>query len=549
MKKLAGFVLLVCLSTFTTFASGQQADDEKTPHHHDELNETQLGTVHFPTSCAPAVQKPFERGVSMLHSFWYEESEKEFLEIAKDDPKCGMAHWGVAMSLWHQLWNQPDAKVIARGLNEVKIGEKLAKKATPRERAYLAAIGAFYSHSDKLDHDARAKAYTEAMKKVYDSYPDDHEAAAFYALSLLASERNDDPTFASRKQAAAILEKLFAIEPNHPGVAHYLIHSYDKPQLAELGIPAARRYAQIAPAAPHALHMPSHMFARVGLWQDDIQSNLASIAATRKEAAMHMGGEGHQFHAMDFLFYAYMQSGQEDKARALMDEVKAMPEMHDMYGVGFDPHLATEAHFAALFPLEMGDWITAAALPPVNVPGTAEDSFTYWAKAVGAAHLHRTEEVQNDVDAIKKIHEKFVAEKKSFANSFFSEATQDDLTQAKAWLAFSEGKVDDAVAILRPMAEKEEALGDEPQGIPAREMIADMLLEAKRPQEALLEYQKDLKFSPKRFNGLYGAGRAAEEAGDANDAHEYYSLLLKTCEGGSSARPELSRARELLAKK
>jgi hypothetical protein len=544
MKKLAWFVLLCCLCALTTFTFAQNADDEKSPHHHDELNETQLGTVHFPVSC-PSVQQAFGRGVAMLHSFWYEEAEKEFVKIAEDDPHCAMAHWGVAMSLWHQLWNEPDAKVIARGLDEVQAGQKLAKNATPRERGYLDAIAAFYSHSDKLDHDARAKAYSDAMKKVYESYPDDHEAAAFYALSLLASEPHEDSTFANRKQAAAILEKLFAIEPDHPGVAHYLIHSYDKPQLAQLGIPAARRYAQIAPAAPHALHMPSHIFARVGLWQDDIQSNLASIAATRKEAAMHMGGEGHQFHAMDFLFYAYMQSGQEDKARMLMDEVKAMPEMHDMYGVGFDPHLATEAQFAALYPLEMRDWATAAALPSVDIPGTAQNSFTYWAKAIGAAHLHQTDDVRKDVAAIQKIHDQFVAEKKPF----FSEATESDLKQAQAWLDFSEGKVDDAVATLRPLAEKEEALGNEPQGIPTREMMGEMLLEAKRPQEALVEYQKDLKFSPNRFNGLSGAARSAEESGKQSDAQEYYGLLLKTCEGGNSTRPELTRARELVAKK
>jgi tetratricopeptide (TPR) repeat protein len=383
------------------------------------------------------------------------------------------------------------------------------------------------------------------MKKVYEAYPEDHEAATFYALSLLASAPRDDATFANRKAAAAILEKLFATEPDHPGVAHYLIHSYDKPQLAQLGIPAARRYAQIAPAAPHALHMPSHIFARVGLWQDDIDSNLASIAATRKSATMHMGGEGHQFHAMDFLFYAYLQSGREADARALMDEVKALPEMHDMYGVGFDPHLATEAKFAALYPLEMRDWAAAAALTPVRVPETTEDSAGYWAKAIGAAHLHQPEEVGKDVRAIEAIHQKFVSEKKKD----YAEATENDLKQARAWLAFAERKYDDAVEALRPMADKEDALGDEPQGIPTREMIADILLEAKRPQQALVEYQTDLKFNPNRFNGLYGAARAAEATGRQGDANEYYALLLKTCGGGSSTRPELSRARELLAKK
>ncbi len=540
MKHLAWLLLFAFLVSCIALA-----DDEKDHPHHEDLTTAQVGTVHFPVSCAAAVQHPFERGVALLHSFWYEEAEKEFLEIAKEDPQCAMAHWGIAMSIWHQLWNEPDAKVIARGLDEVQAAQKLAAKATPRENAYIAALSAFYSNSEKSDHAARAKAYSDAMKKVYETYPDDHEAAAFYALSLLTSEPPNDATFANRKQAAAILEKLFATEPDHPGVAHYLIHTYDKPQLAQLGIPAARRYAQVAPAAPHALHMPSHIFARVGLWQDDINSNLASIAATRKTAAMGMGGEGHQFHAMDFLFYAYMQSGRESDARALMEEVSKMPEMHDMYGVGFDPHLATEAYFASLYPLEMRDWAAAAALPAVSIEGTAENSFRYWAKAIGAAHLHQTDEVRKDVDAIEVIHKKFVSDNQKD----FVETTGNDLKQAQAWLAFSESKYDDGVAILRPMAEKEESLGDEPQGIPSREMIADILLEAKRPQEALVEYQADLKFSPNRFNGLYGAARAAEEAGQQSEANEYYALLVKTCEGGNSTRPELSHARELLAKK
>src|ERR1700728_795862 len=375
MKRIACWLLFSCVFSLSAFA-----DDKDQDHpHREDLTETQLGTVQFPISCTASVQKAFTRGVALLHSFWYEEAEKEFLQIAKDDRHCAMAHWGVAMSLWHQLWNQPDETVIARGLDEVHKAQAEDNKVTARERDYIAAIAAFYDNSAKFDHDTRARAYSDAMQKVYQNYPDDHEAAVFYALSLLASDPHEDPTFARRRQAAAILEKLFAIEPDHPGVAHYLIHAYDKPQLAQLGIPAARRYAAVAPAAPHALHMPSHIFARVGLWQDDINSNLASIAATRKPAAMGMGGEGHQFHAMDFLFYAYMQSGRDADARSLMDEVKAMPEMHDMYGIGFDPHLATEAEFAALYPVEMRACPAVAPLPPMAVPGTAEDSLSYWA--------------------------------------------------------------------------------------------------------------------------------------------------------------------------
>src|SRR6266853_4504865 len=298
--------------------SGTAAADEG--HHHEELTQEQLGTVHFPVSCTPEAQKTFEKGVALLHSFWYEESEKAFLDVEKQDPKCAMAYWGEAMSLWHELWNRPDAPTIKRASAELKKAGKMKAGTTERERDYILALKAFYSNSKKADHGARAMAYSVAMEKVYRKYPDDHEAAAFYALSLLAAEPDNDTTFANRKEAGAVLEKLFAVEPNHPGVVHYLIHSYDKPQLAQLGLPAARRYAQIAPAAPHALHMPSHIFARLGLWQDDINSNLASIAATRKTAAMHMGGEGHQFHAMDFLVSAYMQSGREADALKVIEE-------------------------------------------------------------------------------------------------------------------------------------------------------------------------------------------------------------------------------------
>jgi tetratricopeptide (TPR) repeat protein len=540
MKRITYLLLFFALFTLVALA-----DDDKDHHHHEDLTATQLGTVNFPVSCAPGVQKPFERGVALLHSFWYEEAEKQFQQIAADDPRCAMAHWGVALSLWHQLWNHPDEKVIEHGLNEVHQAKTTRGRVTPREKAYIAAVKAFYSDSGKLKHDARAKAYSDAMKKVYETYPEDHEAAAFYALSLLASEPHEDATFANRKQAAAILEKLFIIEPDHPGVAHYLIHSYDKPQLAQLGLPAARRYAQIAPASPHALHMPSHIFARVGLWQDDINSNVASIAATRKTAAMHMGGEGHQFHAMDFLFYAYMQSGRDADAKALIEEIRAMPDKHDdMYGRGFDPHAAALAHLSALYPIEMHDWAAAAALPAAEVAGTAEDSVIYWARAIGSAHLRKPDDVRKDIAAIESIHKKLADKKSEFAG-----AVEDDRKQAQALLAFAEGKDDDAVEALRTIADKEDSTGEEPEGIPAREMIADILLEAKRPQQALAEYQTDLKLHPNRFDALYGAARAAEAAGKQKDATEYYALLLKVCDGSNSTRPELSRARELVAQK
>jgi tetratricopeptide (TPR) repeat protein len=533
-----------CLLLFSSlFALAGFAHDDQ--HHHEDLIASQLGTVTFPVSCAPSVQKPFERGVALLHSFWYEEAEKEFMHIAEDDPHCAMAHWGIAMSLWHQLWDLPNAKVITRGLDEIHQAKTTDGPTTPREKAYIGATRSFYSDAKSMNHEARARAYSEAMKKVYETYPDDHEAAAFYALSLLASEPHDDTTFANRKQAAAILETLFATQPDHPGVAHYLIHSYDKPQLAQLGLPAARRYAQIAPASPHALHMPSHIFARVGLWPDDINSNLASIAATRKTAALHMGGEGHQFHAMDFLIYAYLQSGREADAAKVIDEVKAMPKMKSMYGDDFDPQTNALTVFPAIYDLELRHWTDAAALQVVPGALRGDQSVTYWARAIGAARSGNLAQAHKDLDQIETIRKDMLAAKKTN----FAETVGEDYQEAAAWVAHAEGKDDEAIVSLRALADKADKLGEEPEGVPAREMLADLLLEAKRPQQALAEYQTDLKLNPNRFNGLYGAARALEAAGKPTDAAQYYALLLKVCDGSNSTRPELSRARELVAQK
>ena len=522
-------------------ASAALADEG---NHHEDLTTDQLGTVHFPVSCATAVQKPFERGVALLHSFWYEEAEKEFEQIAKDDPRCAMAHWGIAMSIWHELWNQPDAATIARGHAEIKSARSLHPK-TDRERDYITAVDEFYRGKKRDFHD-RANTYCQAMATTYKDFPDDREAAAFYALSLLASEPDNDTTFANRKQAAAVLETLFKVEPDHPGVAHYLIHSYDKPQLAQLGLPAAQRYAKIAPAAPHALHMPSHIFARLGLWQDDINSNLASIAATRKTAAMHMGGEGHQFHAMDFLVYAYLQSGREADAQKVIEEVKAMPaKKDDMYGMDFDPRTSALVTFTARYALEMHHWSDAASLAPVPGAETGDNSITYWARAIGAARTGNLPDARKDVAEIETIHSALVKEKKSG----FADAVEQDRQEAAAWVAYAEGNKDEAIKALRAVAQKEEAEGDEPLAIPAREMLADMLMDMNRPEQALAEYEADLKFNPNRFNGLYGAARAAEVAGKSEKSNTYYSRLVKVCDGSNSARPELSRAKSLLAQK
>jgi len=532
MRKLIWTSLMVAGLCFFAVADEGQ--------HHEELTQEQLGTVHFPVSCAPEAQKSFEKGVALLHSFWYEEAEKTFVEIEKQDWKCAMAYWGEAMSLWHQLWDQPKEATIERAEGELKKAGA-AKAKTERERDYIRALEAFYSNSKKLDHEARARAYSEAMEKVYQKYPDDHEGAAFYALSLLASEPEGDTTFANRKKAGAILEKVFAVEPNHPGIAHYLIHTYDKPQLAELGLPAARRYAQVAPAVPHALHMPSHIFARLGMWQEDINSNLASIAATRQSAAMHMGGEGHQFHAMDFLVHAYLQSGRESDALKVIEEVKAMPAMKDMYGMGYDPRISALVAFPARYALELHHWNEAASLAPVPEAETGDSAITYWARAIGAARSGDLKQAREDIAHIESVHQELLAKKKKG----FAEAVENDKTEASAWLDHAGGKNDAALDALRTLAAKQESSGDLPDsGIPAREMLADMLLDMKQWEQALVEYKASLKFAPNRFNSLYGAAQAAEMAGQASQAEEYYAQVVKVCEGSSSSRPELAKAKQ-----
>jgi Tetratricopeptide repeat len=515
------------------------ADDEG--HHHEELTEAQVGIVHFSSSCLAAEQKPVERGVAMLHSFWYEEAEKQFQQIEKDDPKCAIAHWGVAMSLWHQLWNRPDIAVLDRGGAELKSAKSLP--GTPREKDYIAALSKFYEHPRK-PYQKRVTAYSKAMEKVYAKNPDDHEAAAFYALSLLAAEPDHDKTNSNRKQAAAVLEKLFAEEPSHPGVAHYLIHTYDKPEMAQLGLPAARKYAELAPAAPHALHMPAHIFARLGLWQDDIDSNARSIAATQKEAAEHMGGEGHQFHAMDFLVYAYLQTGREQDAQKIIDEVRAMPPMHDMYGMGFDPRMFALSSFPASYELELHHWNEAAQLTPVSGAGDYDQSVTYTARAIGAARSGNVEQARKEIAQLEGIQKKLASNKKKNQGEY--DGVGDELVEANAWLAYAEGRYDEALRSLRAMADKEEGEAEASQGIPEHEMLGDMLLESKHPEEALVEYETTLKTNPGRFDALYGAAQAAEQTGKHDKANDYLAKLVKNCEGATSERAELKHAREIL---
>ena len=507
-------------------------------HHHDELTDLQVGTVHFRVSCNPQAQQEFERGVALLHSFAFETAEATFRQVAKDDPACAMAHWGIASTF--SRWAGPDERQRKQGWEEIRTAKSL-HAPTARERDYIAAEAQIFAHPEKKD-EKRGGRYLKRMEKLYRSYPEDHEAAAFYALALEASDRDDDPAHVQRKKVAAILEKLFVIEPQHPGVAHYLIHTYDVPGMAELGLPAAQRYAQLAPAAPHALHMPSHIFARLGMWKEDIDSNVASVAASRNAAMTHMGDAGHQYHAMEFLVYAYIQSGREKEAKQVIDEVKTLPKMDNMYGTDFDPNLSAQIEYAASYVTELRLWKDAVALPLLSDKTDADSSLTFKARAIGAARLGDLQTARLNLADMKTLHENLVKKNQTVA----ANAVQDDIQVVTAWIDHAEGKNDEAISLLTPLAQKDHGLFATDGDVPAHEMLGDILLETKRPDAALREYEAELKISPNRFNSVYGAAQAAEIAKLQDKATAYYRQLVTTCDRTDSTRPELARAREFL---
>jgi len=507
-------------------------------HQHTEPLE-KIGKVSFPITCDQSVQKEFERGLALLHSFWYEEAQKSFKEVIDQDPHCAIAYWGQAMSIYRPLWNRPTASDLQNGRKLIQAAQTIEGNSQ-RERDYTDALAVFYA-DDNRDYQKRSADYCNVMQKLFARYPKDREAAVFYALSLLGSQPDNDTTLENPKKAIAILAELFKEEPNHPGVAHYLVHASDNPHLADLGLPAARRYSQIAPASPHALHMPSHIFARLGLWQEDIQSNLASIAATRQSHGMHVGAE-HQIHAMDFLEYGYLQIGENIKARAVVDQLATIHA--DDVDPGLDGYLdRMRAHLPAMYALETHQWKEALALQPPAGAEPSSQAITYWARAVAAGHLR---DVPGARAAVQQYDAMLNTARKS-SRSYQADYMSTNGVEAHAWLVFAEGKIDEALSLLRSVADKQDAEGKGEVELPAREMLGDMLFGTNRLREALAEYEKSLDTDPNRFNGLYGAARSAELLQLSQTAARYYAQLLKNCDAPSQ-RPELSHAKALAAK-
>jgi hypothetical protein len=543
--RVKSIVRLLLLVSFLCSISAFALDDQM--HHHHDANE-QLGKVSFPISCAPGSQSSFERSVALLHSFGYEEAEEQFTEITKSDPACAMAHWGIAMSLFHEIWERPEDSTLKRGHEELEKAQKIGAK-TERERGYISALAVFYSDPSTKNYLKQAAAYSDAMAKLYQQHPDDLEAGAFYALSLLAAQPPGDTSQAARKKAVAVLTPLFQKQPDHPGLAHYIIHSCDSPELAPLGLDAARRYADIASSSAHAVHMPSHIFARLGLWQEDIQANLKSVAIIEKtdmSGAMYM--RGHELHAMHFLLYAYLQTGQDDAAKHELEQAKQIlasaPTTGDDTGM-LEYYGFAAAHFPAIYNLEMHHWADAAALEPAPNASVDLTMITYWARTIASARLGDVEATRRNV---QKFNEAEEATRKS-KYAYTLEGPRTSRGEVDAWLAFAEKRNDDAVRLMRQVADTQDKVGKQEVDIPAREMLADMLLELHQPENSLAEYEKSMKIDPNRFNGLAGAARAAEETHQTTKANSYYGQLLKNCDDGKhSDRPELRSAKTELAK-
>jgi tetratricopeptide (TPR) repeat protein len=520
-------------------------------HEHQHDSSEKLGRVNFPVSCSAAAQKRFNRGIALLHSFWYEEAEKVFTEVTVIDPNCTMGYWGVAMSNYHPVWAPPTPAELEKGSAAVEKAKSIGAK-TERERAYIDAIELFYKDSDKLDHRTRALAFEKAMGQVHMRHPEDREAAIFYALSLLGTALPTDKSYANQKKAAEILNQVLPEEPEHPGVAHYIIHSFDYPQLAYLALPAARTYAEIASSSPHALHMPSHIFTRLGLWEESIQSNHDSAAAAKGWVAKaHPGAASFdQLHAMDYLAYAYLQGAQDQKAKGVVDEASTVTKVDTENFAAAYALAAIPARYA----LERRNWSEAAALKvhPANFPWDRfpyTEAITYFSRAIGAAKTGNVSAARKDVEKLASLHNALVEAK----NDYWATQVEIQRQGAAAWLALAEGKNEGALKLMRAAADLEDSTEKHPVTpgplIPARELLGEMLLELNQPEQALKEFEASQQVEPNRFRGIYGAAHAAELTGDPEKARTYYAKLISLCEGADTVRPELKQAKTFMAKK
>lgn len=534
---------LLALALVLASASATTAQD----HEHGGKPGDALGTVSFATSCNDAARPLFNRAVALLHSFEFGRAIEGFNATLKADPSCAMAEWGIAMS----RWSNPFAAGI-RGPAPLKLGREAVERAraiglkTDRERAYVDAVALLYDRADTIDQRTRLAAYRDAMAALATANRADSEAAIFHALSIaaVAAATPPDPSYKEPLKAGAILEQLIAAQPDHPGLAHYIIHSYDYPPLADRALEAARRYAKIAPDSPHARHMPSHTFTRVGYWQESIDANIASGEVARRDGVV-----GEELHAMDYRTYAYLQTGQDAKA---LEMVNALPEVAARFNPGSAAGAApsSAAYFAmaaipARYALERGEWKQAASLQARTTDYPYTEALTHLARAIGAAHGGQIDVVKASIEALGQIGEKLTRQNETY----WAEQAEIQRREATAWLALAEGRHDDALAEIRRAVALED--GTEKSAVtpgplaPAREQLGEMLLQLKRPADAAREFETTLKKEPNRFRAVYGAAKASALAGDRAKARQYYQQLVKICERGDApGRPELKEARQ-----
>jgi hypothetical protein len=526
------------------------ASNGRAQEHAHAANGEKLGNVHFATSCNEAAQKEFNRAVALLHSFQFSLAIEGFHEALRKDGACGIAYWGIALSDWSNPFapGAKDRSQLQEGRENAERGKSMGVK-TERELAYIVAVGKLYDDFENTAQRTRLIAYRDAMGEAAAKYPQDHEAQIFYALAVAvaASEDPTDKTYAGRLRAGAILEKLFEEEPTHPGLAHYIIHTYDVPALAEKGLVAARRYSEIAPDAPHALHMPSHTFTRTGYWQESIDSNISAAAAARRE-----GQTAEELHASDYEIYAYLQTGQDEAAGRI---VKSLAEIE----MRFDPKLVISGaggpsvgYFAlaaipARYTLERRAWKQAAELTVRETPFPYTDAMTWLARGIGAARLGQAATASDSAVALRQIKERLLKANETY----WARQVEIQELAVGAWAAVAAGKKEEALRQMKLAAELED--GTEKSAVtpgtlaPARELLGEMMLEMNEPAAALEQFAATLKKEPGRFRALYGAAKAAHLSGDRDASQKYFLELLTVCRRADKAgRPELVEAQRAI---
>lgn len=508
-----------------------------------------LGEVNFPVSCNATAQKEFNRAMALFHSFWFDPAKKSFSKVLQHDPLCGMAHWGIAIMSMGNPFGWPASPAAMKAASSAMAEAQRVGAKTEREQAYIGALSAFFRDWETAEYRPRAVAFEKAMEGVAARYPQDMEAQILYALALNITALPTDKTFTNQLKAAGILEPLFTKYPNHPGVAHYLIHTYDYATLAEKGLPAARAYAGIAPSVPHALHMPSHLFSRAGLWREMVEGNRASYAAAKNELTEKTLGIGtyDALHAMDYMVFGHLQQAQDKAAKQLLDEVAAIRKVNVENFVAAYAFAAIPARFA----LERGDWKQAAALElsPADLSWSKfpqAEAILVFARALGAARSGDVTAARRDAERLRTLREAM----KTAKIGYWAGQADFQIKTIDAWVAFAEKRHDDAVQLMRAAAEAEEASDKHPvtpgNVVPSRELLGEMLMALKQPEKALPEFERSLNRDPNRFRGISGAARAAEAAGNVAVARDYYGKLQALTADRDTERQELVAANAFL---